>query len=82
VTEFEQRLSAAGLLGVTDDPQQAAIGDLIRKYNADSAWTQWPPAPDGSRQVKLWKHGDKTPVCKAVVSRSGQVLEDVTEVIA
>lgn len=32
--------------------------------------------------VTLWVHGDQTPVCKAVVSREGQVLEDVTEVIA
>lgn len=78
---FAQRLSAAGLLGKTDDPQQAAIGDLIRQYDADWMEAQWPAAPDGSRWVKLFKTGDRTPVCTAVVFLNGQVQEDVTEVI-
>lgn len=77
-TDFRTRLDRAGLLD--RNPQDAAIGDLCREYQADVASSL--PRPDGSRRVTLRRHDDDTPVCRAIVTRDGQVRIDVTEVIA
>ena len=80
MSEFRDRLNAAGLLHPEDDPQQAANDGLMREYQADRVTQQ--RLPDGSVVVRLSRHDEDRPVARAVVSLDGQVQVDVTVVIA
>lgn len=53
MSEFRDRLNAAGLLHPEDDPQQAANDGLMREYQADRVTQQ--RLPDGSVVVRLFR---------------------------
>lgn len=83
MSAFTDRLEAAGLLDAPTTkgtPQDQAIAGLCREYQADSITVT--PLANGSSRVVLRRYDEDRPVGRAVVSRTGQVQTDVTEVIA
>ncbi len=80
MTAFIDRLEAAGLLAPKRDAQQMAIAGLCREYQADSVTVT--RLANGSRRCVFRRYDEDRPVGRAVVSKTGQVTTDVTEVIA
>lgn len=80
-TEFRDMLDRAGLLKPKFNPQQDAIAGLLREFDADT-WRAECFHPNGDVTVRLIRHDTDRPVGRAVVSKTGRVTTDVTEVIA
>lgn len=81
MTAFVDMLERSGLLKPSHNPQQDAIGGLLREFDADT-WRIERILPNGDAVVRLQRHDQDQPVGRAVVSKDGRVQTDVSEVIA
>lgn len=78
MSEFINMLGRHGLLA--PGVQGQAIGSLCREKRADYTKERW--LLNGDVEVRFYRHDQDRSVGRAVVTLDGQVLEDVTEVIA